>query len=754
MRKLLVISAVLFSVLAGTSFSTIAQSDETLSEIRVIGTERIDPATVLTYSNLEAGDKANDTILNTVLGRLYATNLFKDISLSLDGTVLTIEVDENPIINRISIEGNRVLTDEQLLQVINIRPRRVFTEKLALDTKEILVEVYRQSGRYAAVIEPKIIELPNKRVDLVFEVEEGPLIKITSIRFIGNEAFSDRALKNVVQSREAKWYVIFTGNDKYDANRLSLDVQQLRQFYLQNGYADIDVVHASGELLADRSGFVITIQLEEGNQYSINEVVVRSAIEGVSGEELLEVSTLEQGDVYDIRILEETLSEMTNRLGEFGYAFVDVLPRINLNQEQSTLDIAIEVGQAEKNYVEEINIKGNDRTLDRVIRREFELVEGDSFNQLKLTRSERNVRNLGYFSDVSVSVLPGSSAEQSVVDLEVTETTTGSFSIGLGYSTFDRTSFKFGIAENNFLGSGRNIRASADLSSRTTEFRAGITEPYLFGRNLAGSFDIFSYTQEYGSVEFRQDGLDLGASFSAANNYRHRVGYLIANTESEISSTTATSVSGDDDKKLLSEISYSLTKDTRDSRIDPREGYLLSLSESFAGLGGETTYLRTVLRGQYLYPAYFKSIVIGVDGEIGYIDGLGEKVSRSNRFILGGRKLRGFGSAGIGPRDIGDRTAVGGNKYYVGSLNITSDIGFDKDLGMRWTIFSDAGSVWETDYPEGVHEPDNSNVRVSVGAGLLWDTAIGPMSFLWAVPVQKEDYDQEKFFQFQFGGRF
>ena len=739
---------------AGVPNASAQSEGETIAEIRVEGTQRIDPATVLTYSTLSVGDTATPTILNRALGRLFATDLFEDVSVGIDGSVVTITVLENPIINRISLEGNDVITDERLLEFLDVKPRRVYTEKVALDARETLMELYRQNGRYAAVIEPKIIQLPERRVDLVFEIDEGPLIKISRIRFIGNEAFSDRALKNVIESREAKWYIFFTANDKYDTGRLALDTQKLRQFYLQNGHADVEIVRATGELLADRSGFVLTFQIEEGQIYSVNSVQVESQIEGVDTDAILSAGTVEVGEEYDIRILEESLSLMTNKLGEFGYAFVDLTPEITLNEAEATLDILINIGPARRSYVEQIVIKGNDRTLDSVIRRRFELVEGDSFNQLRLTRSERNVRNLGFFSDVSVDVQPGSAPDQSVVEMEVEETSTGSFQLGLGYSTFDKASITLGINENNFLGTGRGARASVSLSDRSTNYRAGVTEPYLFDRNLTGSADIFRDNFEYTNVDLERTGLSLGIGFSAAGDFRHRFGYTIADAETKTTSTTALSVSGDDGKRRVSEISYTITKDTRDSRIDPSRGYLLQASESFAGLGGDASYLKTVLRGQYLKPLYFNTFVIGLEAEAGHIEGLDEKVTRSNRFILGGRKLRGFASAGVGPRDMGDDSSVGGNQYYVASANLTSNLGIDKDLGIRWTTFVDAGSLWGTDYPGGVTKPDDDSIRSSFGYGILWDTVIGPMSFVWAHPIDKESHDKTKVFQFNFGGRF
>jgi len=725
-----------------------------VNAIQVEGAQRIDSETVLAYAAVKVGESISDRDLNSILSRLYATELFDDVSIVFFDGVLTITVEENPIINRISLEGNDVLKDEQLLDIINIKPRRVFTEKLALDTKNVLMEVYRQAGRYAAIINPKIIELPDNRVDLVYEIDEGPLIKIKAIKFIGNDRFSDRALKSVIQSRETKWYIFLTANDKYDPARLRLDTQNLRQFYLQNGYADIDVVRATGELLPDRSGFVLTFQIREGEQYSVGEVSILSEIEGLEGDSLKGDITLERGEIYDTRVLEETLSAITNSLGGLGYAFVNVEPQFNLDNETNTLNVRINIASSQRNYVEQINIKGNDRTLDHVIRREFELVEGDSFNQLKLTQSERNVRNLGYFSNVSVNVQPGSSQEQSVIEMDVVETATGTFAVGFGYSTFDQGSLSLGINENNFLGTGKGARASFSVSSKKSNFRVGLTEPHLFDRNLFGSFDIFNDETEVSDVTTEQFGLDFGFGFSAANDYRHRVGYLLAETKTTTTSTTSASTSGDEGTQLISEVSYTLTKDTRDNRIDPRKGYLLRGSQSLAGMGGDVTYSKSVLRGQYLKPFLFNTFVVGVDGEFGIIDGLGEKVTRSSRFQIGGRKLRGFNASGIGPRDTGDDSAVGGNKYYLASLNVTSDAGFDKDLGLRWTLFTDMGSLWGTDYPANVRGANDSSLRSSLGYGLLWDTAVGPMSFIWAFPLEKKSYDKTKVFQFSFGGRF
>jgi outer membrane protein insertion porin family len=728
--------------------------DITISEINIEGAKRVSPSTILSYMPVSVGDKISQDQLNGIISSLFATDLFHDVSLRLDGDKLVVVVDENPIINRVNIEGNDVIEDERLLEILNIRPRRVFTRKIALDGKAVLMEVYRQNGRYAATIEPKIIELPDKRVDLIFEVDEGPLIKISKVKFIGNQQFSDRALRNVITSRERKWYIFLSGNDKYDAARLALDEQQLREFYLQNGFADFGVLRSSGELLPDRSGFVLTFLVDEGQQYTVSDVVINSGIENVDADTLLKESTISVGDIYDVRYLDETLSKLTDKLGEFGYAFVNVEPDFELDKENASLQVIINIDRAQRNFVEEIRINGNDRTLDRVIRRRFEIVEGDSFNQLRLSNSIRNIRNLGYFSNVQSKVLPGSQSDQSVIDLTVEEQSTGTFSLGFGYSSLDDASVQIGIEESNFLGTGRGVRASAAVSSNKTNFRLGITEPYLWDRELLGSIDAFRDENKYSDVTIERLGLDTAVGFRARDNYYHRISYLLAETQTSTSSTTATSTSGDDGGKIISELGYTLSQDKRDNRFDPREGYYWRLSNSFSGIGGDVQYIKSTARGQYFMPFAFKRAVLGFDGKIGVVDGLGEDVSRSNRFVIGGRDIRGFESDGIGPRDTGDDSAVGGNQYYSGSVNIVSDLGLDPDLSVRWTVFYDFGSLWGVDNTSGITGADDDMMRSTFGYGFFWDTAIGPLTFSWTVPISEESYDETQSFQFSFGGRF
>jgi outer membrane protein insertion porin family len=580
-----------------SSVAQVSQDPVRISEIRVDGNRRVAAGTVQSYLPVRVGDLTSPGSLSNALARLYDTNLFQDIKLDMDGSVLIVRVVENPIINRVNIEGNDAISDDRLLEIIDVQPRRVYNRKVAIDATRQLIDVYRAGGRFAAVIEPKIIQLDENRVDLVFEVNEGPLIKINSITFSGNKSFSDQALRQAIASRESRWWAFLASNDKYDEGRLDYDVRLLRQFYLARGYADITVDRVRGGLLPDRSGFAISFLVNEGIRYQVGTVSVASEISGVDTDELRQIIEFGDDKWYDVRALEQGLLDISNRLGAFGYAFVNVTPEIKTNPETATLDIAIAIDKARRNFIERIEFVDNARTMDRVIRREFEIVEGDAYNQLKIDRSVRNVRNLGYFRDVKVATLKGSSPEQTITRVTVEEQSTGDFSIGLGYSSLDKSSVALGINERNFLGTGRRASASISTSGTETSFNLGLTEPYLLGRNLTGSFDVFNTKNKSDETTINQTGFSLGVGFSAARDVFHRLNYELSKSKTTVSSTTATSITGEaGETRLRSSLNYVLSKDTRDSRFDPTEGYFLEMDETLAGFGGDVKFLRTKLR--------------------------------------------------------------------------------------------------------------------------------------------------------------
>ena len=723
-----------------------------ITEISVSGNQRVSEGTIRSYLPVDIGDDISTSALDSAIDRLFATSLFSDVDISNENGLIKILVTENPIINRVTVEGNDVLETNILIAQLGIQPRRVYTKKVAIDGMQKLLQIYELSGRYGASVEPVIIKLDNNRVDLVFEVDEGPLIKISSIQFEGNARFSDRKLKQVIASREKRWWALLTASDKYDENRLNYDTRLLRQFYQARGYADINIKRARGGLLPDRSGFAISFLLEEGAIYHFDKIDVLSKIEGVSGDVLLPEITIENGERYDIRKLEESLLAVTNKLGDLGYAFVNVTPDVVTNSENATLDVRIIIDQARKNYVERIEIIDNSRTADFVVRREMQLVEGDAYNQVKLQNSIRNIQNLGFFSDVSVKSRPGTSSDQTIIEIDVEEQSTGSLSFGVGYSSIDKSSVSLGIDEKNFLGTGRAVSFGVNVSNSKSNFNLSLTEPFFLNRNLSASTNVFQNKTKGTSVTVDKRGVGFGLGFRAANDIYHRLAYNLI--ESKTDETSSSSSTGENGEKLLSSaVSYRLGIEKRDNRFDPSDGYFAEISETFSGIGGDVTYLQTVLRGAYYKPISFERFVLGARLETGHVSGLGDDVTQSNRFLLGGNKVRGFDGSGIGPRDSSSDGAVGGNQYYAGSFDVISNTGLNPDLGMRWTLFADYGSAWGTDFPTGVDGAEDDSMRQSIGFGILWDTAIGPLSFYWADPISKQPYDDLREFQFTIGTR-
>ena len=757
MIRIILLFVFLFSAVLTVPHDAVAQTTNetvTVSEIAISGNSRVSDSTISAYLPVRVGDAISEDSLDNAIDSLFATKLFNDVTINIEGTRISIAVVENPIVNRVNIEGNDVLDDERLLAELDIQPRRVFTRKVAVDATQKLLEIYRLSGRYAAEITPQVIRLDNNRVDLIFEVDEGPLIKVTSISFIGNETFSDFALRQVISSRQVRWWAFLSSVDKYDESRLDYDARLLRQFYLGRGYANIEIKRAQGGLLADRSGFALTFEIDEGTRYKLRDVSFTSQITDIDVSKFRDDIPLEKGDWYNVKGLEQGLLNVTNSLGNLGYAFVDVRPQVTPDTDSNELDIEISIGEGRKNYIERIEVVNNSRTRDTVIRRELEVVEGDPYNQLKLDKSLRNIKNLGFFRTVDISTVRGSADDQTIAKINVEEQSTGDFSIGVGYSSLDKSTVSLGINERNFLGSGRGLKFSTSLSESRSDYRLGLTEPYFLDRDLRGSAEIFNQKLENSTLTTKSIGVNLGVAFDAADDYYHRIGYELSSADSTQSSTTATSLTGEENKDLLrSALTYTIGRSTLDNRFDPTEGYLYELDETVSGLGGDVTFMKTSVRASYFKPLNFNSFILGVRGRAGFVDGLGEKVTQSARFYLGGRTVRGFDSSGIGPRDTGANSAVGGNYMYSATAEIVSSYGLSEDLGVRWTVFSDIGSVWDTDYPSNVTGANDDSLRQSVGVGFLWDTAVGPLTFYWADAVSKTSHDQLKRFQFNIGTR-
>ncbi|HVA12707.1 MAG TPA: outer membrane protein assembly factor BamA [Stellaceae bacterium] len=744
----------LIAVIAQTSSGDIVQ------EIRVEGAQRVEPDTVRSYLQVQPGEPYDAAKLDASLKALYATGLFSDVTMKREGDALVVHVVENPVINRIQFEGNSKLTDDNLNNEIQLRPRLVFTrEKVQGDVVRIL-ELYRRSGRFAATVQPKVIELPQNRVDLVFEIDEGPSTGIRGITFLGNHEFSESTLREVISTKESRWWRFLSNSDTYDPDRLTYDRELLRKFYLSEGYADFRVVSAVAELTPNRSGFLVTFSVEEGKRYRFGKVGLTSEVKDVDPATLRSLLTMDEGDWYNADLIDGTVTALSDALGNRGYAFVQVTPSVKRNAATHTIDVSFDIKEGPEVYVERIDVTGNLRTQDRVIRREFRLVEGDAFNTTKLHRSEQRIKNLGFFKKVDITNDPGSAPDKTIIRVNVQEESTGEFQIGVGYSTSDGPLANIGVHERNLMGKGQDLRLDTTIAYRTRQVDLSFTEPYFLNRELAAGFDLFALQRDYtlfaGYVETSYGG-SLRAGYQYTEALRQTLSYTLrSDTVSHIVSGASQFIVDQAGTRLASIVGQVLLYDKRDSRLTPTSGYYASYSTDVAGAGGQVFFLRNGLNAGYYYPVA-TNWVASVTGEAGYILGLGEGVHIEDRYFIGGDNLRGFASGGVGPRDISSNNALGANAYWLGSLQLSMPLGLPKEFGLTGHVFTDFGSAWGVDNTgpsNGDIIADVNSVRVSVGYGFAWQSPLGPLRLDLAVPIVKEPYDKREFFRVGFGSNF
>lgn len=739
-----------------TGAPQVAPGGPPISEIVVDGTQRIDPVTVRSYMTVKPGDVLDVSTVNNSLKALYGTGLFADVAISREGDRLIVRVVENPVINQIAFEGNDALDEEALNAEIQLRPRVVFTRtKVQQDVKRI-IELYRRSGYFAAVVEPKVIQLAQNRVNLVYEIKEGPESGIRSISFIGNRVFSDSELQEVILTKESKWWRILTSADKYDPDRLTFDRELLRRFYLENGYADFRVVSAVAELAPDRSDFFVTITLEEGERYKFGDVEVESKIKDIKPESLKPLIKFKNGDWYSSRLVDDAVLKLTNEAGNFGYAFIEVRPRAHRDRDKHTIGVTFEVQEGPRVFVERIDIRGNTRTLDRVIRREFRLTEGDAFNTAKLQRSQQRIRNLGFFKTVEANKTRGSSPDKTVIEVDVEEQPTGELSIGAGFSTRDGIVGEIGMRERNLLGRGQDLKAAVRVSQRTQQFDIGFTEPYFLDRNIAAGVDLFSIrSSRQDESSFREDktGGRLRANYEINEEWSHGVrltGQWVNITD--VADDASQIIKDQAGAEFESIVGQTLSYDTRDSRITPSSGLITRLSSDFAGLGGGVRYAQATWKTKYYYPFNKKWIAV-LSKDIGHIEGLGQDVRVTDAFLLGNDNMRGFEIGGMGPHDKFTDDALGAKTYGVGSVELTFPVGLPEEFGVRGAIFTDFGTAFGADGPENLID-DSMSLRMSAGAGIAWRSPLGPVRLDLAYPFLKEDFDKTQIFSFSFGTRF
>lgn len=756
------LSSVGAAVLAGVLFFASPVLAQTrVNSIDVEGNLRVPDSTVVTFTEITPGQVLSDAEINAALQSVLASGLFETASINTTGTGLRITVVERPTINRINVEGNVRLDDETLLGVISSQPRRVYSPSQAEADAAAIVGAYSDGSRLAATVKPSIIRRPDNRVDLVFEVTEGRVVENERVTFVGNRSFSDRRLRRVIDTKQAGIFRALVQRDTFIADRIAFDAQLLTDFYRSRGFVDFEVLDVTSELSRERDATFITFSVREGRQFSVGDISVSSEFPEVDVQEYRDALRLRSGETWNPSRIEEQIARLERLALQQGLDFLRADPRITRNDRAQTLDVEFALVRGPRIFVERIDIEGNQTTLDRVIRRQFDTVEGDPFNPREIRNAAERIRALGFFSNVDVDTRGGSAADQVIVDVDVEEQPTGNLSLGGSFSTDSGVGFNFGFSERNFLGRGQTLAAELSTTDESSRTRLSFIEPAFLGRDLTFGITASYSTSNFDTAAFqtRVTSLSPSLAFPVSENGRLRVFYEIARESVfDVDDEASPIIAADEGDFISSSLGYAYTLDLLRGGLNPNRGVRLRFEQELAGLGGDVDYLLTAVNVTAERDVLNEEVTLRAVLEGGVIRALGGQNTRvSDRFFLNSRQLRGFASRGVGPRDTGAGVAevLGGNKYVSARLETNFPLGLPEEYGITGGVFADMASVWDLDDTDGFVEVDDSlELRSSVGVSIFWDTPIGPLRLNFARPVKKNDLDETNTFDIAISAAF
>jgi outer membrane protein insertion porin family len=756
----------------------VAAQSSAIREIRVVGNRRVEPDTVRTYLKFNKGDAYDAGKVDQSIRALFATGLFADVRIDREGAGVVVTIVENPVVNQVAFEGNKDVEKDALKNEVQLKPRSVFTRAKAQADVQRILDVYRRQGRFAASVEPKLIELDSNRVNLVFEIDEGNATKVKAINFIGNRAFSDSQLRDIITTSQSGLFDFLKGTNIYDPDRLTLDRELLRQYYLKNGYADARVVTAGAELDRDGSGFYISFVIEEGELFTFGAMEIESTLP-IDTQALRAELLTRSGVTFDQSLMDKTVERLTLVASEGGYAFVRVRPRAERDPSGRAIKVTYVIDEGPRVYIERININGNLRTQDYVVRREFRLAEGDAYNPILVDKAKKRLQNLGYFKTVDIKRRPGSAADRIVLDVDLVEQSTGELSFGAGYSTSEGIIGDISISERNLLGRGQFLRLRLAGSAERLQVDLSFTEPRFLGLNLAAGFDLFHKDVNLSSVSAfrtRTTGGSLRIGFPLSENLWLTNSYTLASSEIfDVSEFASFAIKQAQGEAITSSWGTVLAYDGRNHPKTPTKGVFLQAGTEFAGLGGDVQYVRVNAEGRFYYPVTDKITFVGrVMG--GHIEGWGgQDVRLIDLFYKGGETIRGFDRGGFGPRDLLTNDALGGATFWAATAEVRFPIPLiPQELGMSAAAFVDAGSLFGAGAgakavndpalcgtvvdplspPTGVCLVDSNAVRASAGASILWESPLGPLRLDISKPFIKERFDDEQLIRFGASTRF
>ncbi len=750
------------AIIAG-SFS--ARAEETvIKDIQVNGNKRVETATVEAFLNVPLNQPVDKSTLDGAFKRMYDTGLFEDLNMALKNGVLIVNVVENPVVSEVNLVGNKKLDEEKITPELKVSPRAIFKESdVKADVKRILT-LYQRSGRFNVKVDPKIEKLDDGRVNVTYKIDEGQRAEVEQISFIGNNAFSEGELESVVSTKESAWYKFFSGNDNYDPDRLEYDRELLRRHYVASGYADVRIISADAEYNESEKAFNVIYTVDEGAHYNFGKVDITSSIPDITLDKVAEQIKTREGKEFNANLVESTISNLTDHLGDKGYAFVRIDPQYNKG-ENNTMDITYMISEGPRVYVNKINIIGNARTMDEVIRREFRIAEGDPYNASKIKRSKQRIEALGFFSKVDVENQATDKADKVDVNLKVAEQSTGELTFGAGLSSADGVLGDVSITERNLLGKGQFLRANFTVASTRQEIDLSFTEPYFMDRNFAAGIDLFNTSNQSGgsfnnyTFDSSTTGFSLRGTYPWNEYVSHTVRYTLRSDEVSNPAVGASAyVLEQVGSRMTSSVGQTFSYNTLDNQLSPTAGWLASLSQDVAGVGGDVNYLKHEGKLNYFTPVSedWSDVVLKLSARAGNILGLnGDNVAINDRFFVGSTIIRGFDNQGIGPRDKVTKDPLGGNTYYAASTEMMFPLGLPEELGIKGAVFADAATLSDVDTAlTTTNVQDDTAIRASAGVGVFWRSPVGPIRVDLATPIQKQSYDETQVVRFSFGTKF
>jgi outer membrane protein insertion porin family len=754
------------AALSGPYLNPAIAQEYSFSTVVVEGNQSIETATIISYAGIGRGQVVTAAALNDAYQRIVNSGLFESVALEPQGNTLVIRVVEYPMINVINFEGNKRLKDEDLAEIVGSESRRVYSPSQAEEDAAAIAEVYRVQGRIAATVDPRIIRRDGNRVDLVFEIAEGRVVEIERLSFVGNRAFSDRRLRQVLETKQAGLLRTLIQRDTFVAERVDLDKQLLRDFYLSRGYADVQVLDASSEVSRERDAFFVTFTIREGQQFSIGALSTVSEIEGIDAAEFEAVQKISTGTTYSPALIENNIARMENLALRKGLNFIRIDPRVTRNEADGTLDIQFALVRGERIFVERIDIEGNATTLDQVVRRQFRTAEGDPFNPREIRQAAERIRALGYFADAQVDAQPGSNPDQVVVNVDVEEQPTGSLSFGASYGVNSGIGLNIGFSETNFLGRGQALSVNVTTGAESVDSSISFVEPAFLGRDLKLKFSAFYRETDQQNARYNtrniavSPALEFPVSELGRLELRYRIGETTLSGVDPLSSPVILAEETEG-AVLASALGYTYSYDSRTSGLNPSGGVLFRFSQDFAGLGGDATYVETTGLALAERKILKEEVTVRAIFEGGLITSFGDFDTRVTDRYFGNGKIRGFEANGIGPRDLtGNQDALGGDIFAVARFEADFPLGLPEEYGIGGGLFMDVGSVWGlSDDKKGLLDPASQDtaefkLRAALGFSVFWDTPIGPLRFNFSKALAKEDYDREQTFDLTISTKF